>query len=174
MMETFLVVDDDDRFRVRIVRALVERGYSAEGVGSRDECINLSMTRVFENAIVDLRMPGGSGIEVVSHLKGTYPPIKIVVVTGYGSIATAVEAIRRGALDYISKPCDLDSILDRLKINNWSSELASSIPSTPSLSDVEWEHLQRVLADCHGNVTQAAKRLGLHRRSLQRKLSKGA
>ncbi|MEO6437134.1 MAG: response regulator, partial [Tepidisphaeraceae bacterium] len=129
-------------------------------------------------AIVDLRMPGKSGIELISELIVIDPEMQILVLTGYGSIATAVEAVRRGAIDYLSKPVDTEQILAVFKRER-EDETASGLTaspvqgeSPPSLARVEYEHIQRILSDCGGNISEAARRLGIHRRSLQRKLSK--
>jgi two-component system response regulator RegA len=124
-------------------------------------------------AIVDLRLRGESGLDIVKNLRESDSTISIIVLTGYGSIATALEAVRRGADHYLSKPVDVDQILAAYETVN-STESGESVPpsTVPSLARVEWEHIQRVLTDCGGNVSQAAKLLGLHRRSLQRKLLK--
>ena len=124
-------------------------------------------------AIVDLRMPGESGLDVIKSLRELDATITIIVLTGYGSIATALEAVRCGADYYLSKPVDVDQILHTYEAVRLSTLGDTPPPATaPSLARVEWEHIQRVLTDCSGNVSQAAKLLGLHRRSLQRKLSK--
>jgi len=118
-------------------------------------------------------MPGESGLEVVKSLRESDSTISIIVLTGYGSIATAIEAVRRGADHYLTKPVDVDQILAAYEDVNSPRTGDSSPPATvPTLARVEWEHIQRILTDCSGNVSQAAKLLGLHRRSLQRKLSK--
>jgi two-component system response regulator RegA len=126
-----------------------------------------------ELAVVDLRMPGGSGLDVVRELKALEPAMRILVLTGYGSIVTAVEAIKLGATNYLTKPADADEILNVLQADSPDAGQASNPAlSPPSLARTEWEHIQRVLADCAGNISEAARRLGLHRRSLQRKLGK--
>jgi two-component system response regulator RegA len=111
-------------------------------------------------------MADGSGLDVLSELRREFPELASIVLTGFGSIATALEAIRRGALDYLTKPVDADDVLRAF------DAVRGSVPATvPSLHRVEWEHIQRVLADCEGNVSKAARLLGLHRRTLQRKLA---
>jgi two-component system response regulator RegA len=118
-------------------------------------------------ALVDLRLPDGSGLDVVRHLKTLDASTTIVVLTGYGSIATAVESIKLGAASYLTKPTDADQI-----VAAFDGVQPSDTVETPSLERVEWEHIQRVMNDCGNNVSQAARILGLHRRSLQRKLGK--
>jgi two-component system response regulator RegA len=118
-------------------------------------------------------MPGESGLDIVRALRGLDSTITIIMLTGYGSIATALEAVKYGADNYLSKPVDVDQIIEAYVNTRQSAPAGARLPvSVPSLGRVEWEHIQRVLTDCGGNVSQAAKLLGLHRRSLQRKLSK--
>ena len=168
----FLVVDDDSVFRARLVKAIIARGLEAQGAGSAEEAIELARTYQPPAAIVDLRMAGMSGLDLVRELISRHPAMQIVVLTGYGSIATALEAVRRGAIDYLQKPLDADQILVAFEKDPEAAEGAAAAETTPSLARVEWEHIQRVLADCEGNISLTARRLGLHRRSLQRKLGK--
>ena len=163
-----LVVDDDEVFRTRVVRAFNERGFSARGAHDYDSAIAAARDDAPDFAVVDLRLPGRSGLDVVRALTAADPDVVIVVMTGYGSIATAIESLKLGATNYLSKPADIDQILEALE---GSADTDASV-EVPSLARVEWEHIQRVLADCGGNVSQAARLLGVHRRSLQRKLSK--
>jgi two-component system, response regulator RegA len=168
---SFLLVDDDASFRTRLVKALETRGLKAYPAANGAEALELAAVTKPEAAIVDMRMPGGmSGLDVVKALAERYPDMEIVVLTGYGSIATAVEAVRLGAINYLQKPLDTEQILAAFDIEN-APELHPN-EDTPSLARVEWEHIQRVLTDCEGNISLAARRLGLHRRSLQRKLGK--
>ena len=170
---SILVVDDDDRFRQRLVRAFADRGYEAVGACDVPEARAIANADPPEWAVVDLRMPGPSGLEFVRDLLAIDPCTRVVVLTGYGSIATAVESVRIGATDYLTKPADTDQILAALGGTLKGEPSTREGPmDVPSLARVEWEHIQRVLADCDGNITQAAKALGIHRRSLQRKLSK--
>lgn len=170
---SILVVDDDDRFRERLVRAFVERGHEAGGARNVEEARQRAKGESPEWAVVDLRMPGPSGMELVRDLLAIDPATRVVVLTGYGAIATAVEAVRLGAADYLTKPADADQILAALEgTSKLAPDERATVGEVPSLARVEWEHIQRVLADCNGNVTQAARALGIHRRSLQRKLSK--
>jgi len=165
-----LVVDDDDVFRTRLGKAFLDRGFEVQSARSTEEAIELARRDSPELAVVDLRMAGASGLDAVRELHAIDPATQIVMLTGYGSIATAVEAIRSGAVHYLSKPVDIEEILAAFA-GAKSASPASGI-EVPSLARVEWEHIQRVLQDCDGNISQAARLLGLHRRSLQRKLSK--
>ncbi len=166
-----LVVDDDERFRDRLVRAFSDRGFDVRGARDATEAIVLATEDAPEWGVVDLRMPGPSGLELLRDLLALEPATRVVVLTGYGSIATAIEAVRRGAVDYLTKPADADQIIAALEGTKRTDE-AVEVGEIPSLARVEWEHILRALTDCNGNVTQAARALGLHRRSLQRKLGK--
>lgn len=166
---SILVVDDHALFRERLVRALADRGYEAVGAADGEEALLLAREESPECAVVDLRMPGMSGLDVVRELLAIDPTTRVVVLTGYGSVATAVQAIRLGAVDYLAKPAGPEPILAALAGGPPAQE---PLEETPSLARVEWEHIQRVLVDSDGNVSEAARRLGLHRRSLQRKLAK--
>lgn len=163
-----LIADDDDILRTRLARAFSDRGLAvltAEGVQA---ALHLLKQEQPELAVVDLRMLDGSGMELLRALKTTSPNTRALVLTGYGSIANAVEAVKLGAINYVQKPADADDILRAFSVE-------TSVPEdgeTPSLARTEWEHIQRVLADCDGNISEAARRLGIHRRSLQRKLQK--
>lgn len=172
-----LLVDDDDRLRSRMARAFEERGYEAQQASGYDAALAIASEESTEFAVVDLRMPGKSGLEVVRELNRIDPATKVVVLTGYGSIATALEAMRLGATHYLTKPADVDEVIaafdrDNAEPGDAATTSEGSEPVTPSLARVEWEHIQRVLTDCDGNITKAAERLGIHRRSLQRKLAK--
>ena len=174
---SILLVDDDERLRSRMARAFEERGYEAQQAEGYDGAITIAEVESTEYAVVDLRMPGKSGLEVVRALHQIDVATKIVVLTGYGSIATALEAVRLGATHYLTKPADVDEVIasfDRggAQAMGEARSTESETPQTPSLARVEWEHIQRVLTDCGGNITKAAEKLGIHRRSLQRKLSK--
>jgi two-component system response regulator RegA len=168
---SILVVDDDISFRQRLVKALAARGVDARGAGSQAEAMALARQSHPQGAILDMRMPGSSGLDLIPQLLALSPHMQIVVLTGYGSIATAVEAVRRGAINYLTKPLDTDQILAAFE-GEGAAPAAASAESIPSLARVEWEHIQRILTDCDGNISAAARRLGLHRRSLQRKLGK--
>ncbi len=163
-----LIVDDDEVLRERLARAFRTRGYEVATAADYEQALAQARRDSPEFAVVDLRMPGRTGLEVVRDLRALDPATKIVVLTGYGSIATAVEAMRLGATNYLPKPADADDILAA-----FGGPSSMAIPADPpSLARTEWEHINRVLSDCGGNVSAAARRLGLHRRSLQRKLQK--
>ena len=171
---TLLLVDDDEVFRTRLARALRDRGYDVRTAGDFEQARAAALQDSPELAVVDLRMPGRSGLELVKELRALDATTRVVVLTGYGSIATAVEAMKLGAAHYLPKPADADDVI--AAIQQGAGVVAASADAheleAPSLARAEWEHIQRVLVDCDGNVSDAARRLGLHRRSLQRKLQK--
>jgi two-component system response regulator RegA len=171
--QTVLLVDDEAIFRERMARALRDRGYAVRVAESHASGLALVQADPPELAVVDLRMPGRSGLELVRDLAQLDAGIRIIVLTGYGSIATAVDAVRLGALQYVTKPADADDLVAAFER---AGQPPLATPATefspPSLARAEWEHIHRVLADCGGNISEAARRLGAHRRSLQRKLGK--
>jgi two-component system response regulator RegA len=170
---TLLLVDDDVVFRGRLARAFRQRGFQVSEAGDRDGAMVAAAEETPELAVVDLRLPGDSGLEVVRDLKRLDPATNVVVLTGFGSIATALESLRLGATHYLTKPVDAGQILAAFqRADGAAAPLPADPFATPSLARVEWEHIQRVLTECGGNVSQAARILGLHRRSLQRKLAK--
>ena len=187
LSRSVLVVEDDGVLRQRLARAFRDRGYDAREACDYETAIASAREDAPEYAVVDLRMPGRSGIDVVRSLLAVDPATVAVVLTGYGSIATAIEAVRAGAAHYLTKPANVDEIIaafergtggagDRETLNSPTlrppDPIVAEPLSTPSLARVEWEHINRVLSDCGGNVSKAARLLGLHRRSLQRKLNK--
>ncbi len=175
-----LVVDDDDRYRERFARALRTRGYEVGEARAADEALAVVATKRFDRAVLDLRMPAGHGLVLLRRLKELYPELEVVIVTGYGSIATAIEAIRLGARDYLTKPMDVDRVLAAFEADPADLPLgdapsldeAPSAMEIPSLARVEFEHIERVLTECSGNISRAARVLGIHRRTLQLKLAK--
>ena len=167
---TLLVVDDDEPFRTRLVRALNARGFAAIGAADYEEALALATADTPECALVDLKLGGRSGLDVVRDLKALDATTRVVVLTGYGSIATAVRSVKLGADAYLTKPVDADQIV--AAFGEGATGIDEVGPAVQSLARVEWEHIQRVLADCDGNISQAARLLGSHRRSLQRKLLK--
>ena len=170
-----LVVDDDDVFRSRLCRAFAARGWQAHEAGDMSSAIRLAEAHGPDLAVVDLRLSGAGGLDIVRNLRRLDETICIIMLTGYGSIATALTATKLGANHYMSKPADADQILACYqRLTDQSAAVETVAPEVPTLARVEWEHIQRILVDCQGNISQAAKLLGLHRRSLQRKLSKYA
>jgi two-component system response regulator RegA len=170
---SILIVDDDEVFRTRLARAFHERGYDVRAAADAEEALARARDDSPEMAVVDLRMPGASGLELVRDLKALDPATRILVLTGYGSIATAIEAVRIGATYYLPKPADVDDILAGFARGEAPPlDPPPSDYAAPSLARAEWEHISRVLSDCGGSISEAARRLGLHRRSLQRKLQK--
>jgi two-component system response regulator RegA len=172
---SILIVDDDATYRTTLGRALERRGYRAYEADSVAAALALLEQKRVSYASVDLRMPGASGLELVRRLKLLDPSMVVVVLTGYGSIATAVDAIKLGAANYLAKPADAVDLLRAFGIGvpePLASEATAQLAEVPSLARVEWEHLNRVVADCGGNISQAARVLRMQRRSLQRKLAK--
>ena len=170
---TILVVDDDETLCERLAMAFADRGLSASTAHDADSALSLAKDDPPELAVVDLRMPGRSGLELVRDLVALDAGVQVVVLTGYGSIATAVDAVRLGASEYVTKPADADTVLAAFSRGR-VDPLARTGPEydVPSLARSEWEQISRVMADCGGNVSKAARVLGLHRRTLQRKLQK--
>jgi len=167
-LPSILLVDDDEILRERLAQAMRSRGYEVKTASSGEEALKEAARESPEMAVLDLKMPGMSGLEVLRELRRHDPSTRVLMLTGYGSIATAVQAVREGAVGYLPKPADADEILAALA----GKEAEAKPGETPSLARAEWEHIQRVLTDCGGNISEAARRLGIHRRSLQRKLHK--
>jgi two-component system, response regulator RegA len=169
---TLLIVEDDERLRERLARAFGARGLDVRQAHDYDSALQSVRDDSPEYMLVDLRMPGTkSGLDVIRDAKAHDPATVIVVLTGYGSIATALEAVRLGASRFLSKPADADQILAA-----FTEPAPGGAPvepdQVPSLARVEWEHINRVVTDCGGNISKAARLLGIHRRSLQRKLGR--
>jgi two-component system response regulator RegA len=172
MMKTrILIIDDEEAYRERLVRAFIARSHESRGAADGTQALAMLAEFVPERAVLDLRMPGPGGLTVLRELLSELPDLKVIILTGYGSIASALEAVRLGALDYLSKPADADQILAAFDKPGGTSA-GSELAEVASLDRVEWEHIQRVLTECDGNISEAARRLGLHRRTLQRKLDK--
>ena len=164
-----LLVEDDDVLRERLALSLRKRGHTVATAGSINLALAAAESTSPDAAVVDLRLGNDSGLRLVPLLRERNAAMRIVVLTGYGSIATALEAVRLGAADYLTKPADADQI-ERALLGRRADETPAA--DIPSLDRVEWEHMQRVLADCGHNITRAAALLGIDRRSLQRKLGK--
>lgn len=170
---SILLVDDDDTFRERLARALRERGFHVTTAADMQAALSEAAASPPDFAVVDMRMPRGTGQEVIEGLASISPKTKSVVLSGYGSIASAVEAMNKGARHYLSKPIDADELVATLmKVDSGAAPEDAPIETTPSLARAEWEHIQRVLADCGGNISEGARRLGIARRTLQLKLKK--
>ena len=168
-LKRFLVCDDDNDFRRRLVRSLRDRGYEVYEAFGAQEGLQNAIEFDVQAVIVDLRMPGESGLWLVKELAEKMPTCKTVVLTGFGSINTALEAVRLGAINYLTKPAPVEKILLSFSPDSRAENLEAT---APSLAEVESEYVHRVLAEQEGNVSSAAKILGVHRRSLQRKLRK--
>jgi len=170
---TILLVDDEELFRERLARAFSRRGFTALTAAGFDQAMEKIRDHRPLLAVVDLKMPGKSGLELIAAARAVVADMQIIVLTGYGSIATATEAVRLGALSYLPKPADVDDILATFaKEPGLGLSIDQDEFSAPSLARAEWEHINRVLHDCDGNISLAAKKLDLHRRTLQRKLQK--
>ena len=167
-----LIVDDDPTFLQVLARSLRRRGYEAITADSVQRARELMLRHSPKMAIVDLKMQHESGLLLIPDLKAFNPHMKIIVLTGYASIATAVEAMRQGAKDYLCKPADTAQILDALT-GCTPNNSPDDIPETPmSVNRVEWEYIQKVLYENNGNISATARSLNMHRRTLQRKLAK--
>ena len=168
---TLLLAEDDDVLRARMARAFAERGYDVVAAATAQSALAQTRARRPRRAVVDLRLPDRSGLWLLQTLLEAVPDCKVVVLTGYGSIASAIDAVRLGATYYVAKPADVDEIERAFAPPPPKCDVGRQA-SAPSLARAEWEHISRVLSDCEGNISEAARRLGIHRRSLQRKLQK--
>ena len=167
---SLLLVDDDEPFLRRLERAMEKRGFEVQAAGSVAEGIAKATSNPAAYAVVDLRLEDGNGLDVVEKLRERRPDARIVVLTGYGAIATAVAAVKIGATDYLSKPADANDITNALLCRE---EEMPPPPENPMSADrVRWEHIQRVYELCDRNVSETARRLNMHRRTLQRILAK--
>lgn len=166
-----LLVEDDDALRTRLARAFAARGIDVRQAPNCRDAEAIAREDPPEMVVLDLRMPDSNGLDLIPTLIQIDPNTRIVVLTGYGSVATAIEAVRRGATHYLTKPADADEIL--AAFDRGAGARADTPRLQPmSLDRVEWEHINRVLVDCQGNISEAARVLQIHRRSLQRKLAK--
>lgn len=169
---SLLIVDDDQPFRERLARAMAARGFDVVAVDSVALGVEVAQESAPAFAVVDLRLTDGSGLDVVGALRDARPDARIVMLTGYGNIATAVAAIKAGAVDYLPKPADADAIESALLVDG---QTLPAPPESPmSANRVRWEHIQRVYEQCDRNVSETARRLKMHRRTLQRILNKHA
>jgi two-component system response regulator RegA len=168
---SLLLVDDDETFRRVLARALTKRGFDVSVAHDVDAALILAEENAPEYAVVDLKMPGPSGLVLVKRLKELDEETRIVMLTGFASIATAVEAIKLGATHYLAKPADADQIIAAFEREGGDAETPVT-PQPLSVDRLEWEHIQRVLNEHQGNISATARALKMHRRTLQRKLSK--
>ena len=168
--KTLLIVDDDEPFLRRLARAMEKRGFEPEMAGSVAAGRAIATARPPAYAVVDLRLGDGNGLDVVEVLREKRPDARIVVLTGYGAIATAVAAVKIGATDYLSKPADANDVTNALLASG--GEMPPPPENPMSADRVRWEHIQRVYELCDRNVSETARRLNMHRRTLQRILAK--
>jgi two-component system, response regulator RegA len=169
---SLLLVDDDRAFLARLVRAMEQRGFEVRFGHSVAEGVALIKAKAPAFAVVDMRLEDGSGLDVIAELSRVRPDGRSIVLTGYGNIATAVSAVKLGAVDYLAKPADADEITDALLA---PTDSKAPPPENPMSADrVRWEHIQRVYELCNRNVSETARRLNMHRRTLQRILAKRA
>tara|TARA_R110000772_G_scaffold107479_2_gene209843 strand:+ start:217 stop:753 length:537 start_codon:yes stop_codon:yes gene_type:complete len=166
-----LIVDDDATFTRILGRAMTRRGYQVLTAGNASEALDLCRQHSPRRAVVDLKLESESGLHLLPQLIRINPKLEVLILTGYSSISTAVEAIKLGALNYLCKPASVEDILAAFDTD--AIPLATGIrEDPPSVERLEWEHIQRVLAENAGNISATARRLGMHRRTLQRKLQK--
>ena len=169
-MKTCLLIDDDALYLSVLKRSLERRGYRVETATNAAEAIAVANAQAPDFALVDLKLAEDSGLDLVGPLREAHAAMRIVLVTGYASVATAVEAIKRGADHYLAKPTTVDAILRA--IGEKEGVEAEPADTMTPLSRLEWEHIQQAMIDSQGNISAAARLLGMHRRSLQRKLAK--
>lgn len=171
--ETMLLVEDDEVFAQVICRAMRQRGYEIQHACSLEDGINAINSASYDHAVLDLNLGGHSSLPLIPMLKKRNPEMQILVLTGYASIATAVDAIKLGASNYLAKPADADEILAALVQDSEPlSEQSAAIQEPMSVRRLEWEHIQKVLKENDGNISETARQLKMHRRTLQRKLQK--
>ncbi len=170
--KNLLILDDDAPFRTRLGRAMTQRGFLVSAVGTVLEAMDVARLHTPAFAVLDMRLEDGSGLDVVEELHRRRPECRVVMLTGYGNIATAVAAVKAGAVDYLSKPADPDDIAKALLA--MPGELPQPPENPMSADRVRWEHIQRVYELCGHNVSETARRLNMHRRTLQRILAKRA
>lgn len=167
---SLLIVDDDAPFRIRLGRAMESRGFEVVTAASLDEALSTVKVHVPAYAVIDMRLEDGNGLELVEVIHKERPESHVVMLTGYGNIATAVAAVKAGAVDYLAKPADADDVEKALLAQRDSKPLP---PDNPMSADrVRWEHIQRIYELCNRNVSETARRLNMHRRTLQRILAK--
>jgi len=172
MSTDLLIVDDDLPFRERLSRSMEKKGFNVEAFNDYKSAFKRIAEKKFNFAIVDMRLEDGSGLELIKSIKELNPETKSLLLTGYGNIATAVAAIKSGAIDYLPKPAEIEQIYDALTSQK---DTLPPPPENPMTADrIRWEHIQRVFIQCERNVSETARRLRMHRRTLQRILNKHA
>ena len=172
MNKELLIADDDVPFKERLTKSMEKKGFNVEAFSSSKKTIQRIKEKNFNFAIVDMRLGDGSGLEIIKLIKSIHPQTKSLLLTGYGNIATAVAAIKSGAIDYLPKPAEIEQIYEALIS---SKDILPPPPDNPMTADrVKWEHIQRVFIQCNRNVSETARRLRMHRRTLQRILNKHA
>ncbi len=171
-MKSLIIIDDDKPFRERLSRSMEKKGFSVESFGNTKDAKDRLDLKSFDYAIVDMKLDETSGLEFIQSIKKISPLTRSLLLTGYGNIATAVAAIKSGAIDYLPKPAEVNQIYDALTS---STDSLPKPPENPMTADrVRWEHIQRVFIQCNRNVSETARRLRMHRRTLQRILNKHA
>ena len=170
--KSVLVMDDDGPLRTRLARALESRGFEVKTAAGVNEALDVTRERAPAFAVLDMRLEDGNGLTVVEDLHQRRPDARVVMLTGYGNIATAVAAVKAGAVDYLSKPADADDVTKALLARG--DDLPPPPDNPMSADRVRWEHIQRVFELCNHNVSETARRLNMHRRTLQRILAKRA
>ncbi len=170
-LPSMMIVDDDVDLCHALSRAFTRRGFDVQVAHNAEQALAMAQDEPPENALVDLSMPGESGLTLIPKLKELDDGMQIVVLTGYASIATAVDAIKLGALHYLAKPAGIDEILAAFRMTEPDPDTPIN-RQPPSVDRMEWEHIQRVLRENNGNISETARQLRMHRRTLQRKLSK--
>ena len=166
-----LIVEDDSLYARALQSSLHKRGYEFEVAGSAAEALSVAGAQEVELAVIDLHLGSQSGLDLIAPLRERHPGVRILLLTGYGTFDTAVEAIKRGANNYLLKPATVDAILQALLADGEMAPTSPPARMTP-LARVEWEHIQQALKTSLGNISAAARLLGMHRRSLQRKLAR--
>lgn len=172
-MKRILLIDDDALFAATLERGLKRRGFAVDTTADAAAALRSVTLATFDGALLDLKLGGDNGLQLLGELLAAQPGLRVVVLTGYASLATAVEAIKRGAHDYLAKPASLDAIVRALDDSGDGPEPPMEDTLVP-LKRLQWEHIQRALRDSGDNISAAARLLGLHRRSLQRMLAKRA
>lgn len=179
MSENMLIIEDDETFSATLLRALKRRGYTVQAAKTVTDALDLARITAPDWVVLDLNLDGASGLSLIPRLRELNPACRIVVLTGYASITTAVDAIKLGAVQYLAKPVDVDTLLrafaHTLQADRGmpATSAAAPISAVPmSVDRMEWEHIQRVLREHQGNISSTARALNMHRRTLQRKLLK--